>query len=582
MRAMTADVVVVGGGATGVGVARDAAMRGLSVVLLERADLAQGTSGRFHGLLHSGGRYVVSDPGSARECAEENAIVSRIHADAVERTGGMFVVTPEDDLEFSDRFLIGAQETGVACEELSLSEALRLEPRLNPGIKRAFAVNDAAVDGWQMVWGAARSARAHGAEILTYHEVTDLVVEGEGEDRRVVAVRAHGLKTGEDLTISCAMVVNAAGPWGGRLAAMAGSEAVEIVAGAGIMIAVNHRLVNHVINRCVYPADGDILVPDHTVSIIGTTDSRIPDPDHIPIPREEVAQMLDAGEVLIPGFRQTRLVHAWAGARPLVRDKRVSGTDTRHMSRGMTVLRHSEAEGLAGLITVAGGKLTTYRLMAKNTVDAVCAELGVERPCTTDTESVPGSESGHNYRITHRLAAREQDRLEDQIICECELVTRKMLTDLMDEQPDASFDDLRRQLRIGMGPCQGGFCAARVAGVHVCQGRTDAAEATELLRTFLRHRWIGLWSILHGEQVREAALDFWMLQGTLDVEDLPAAAAPAAAATPIENAEDGEQRPDELAEALAALAAAPRLDAEAAALAGATRATAAAKQEVRA
>lgn len=582
MRAMTADVVVVGGGATGVGVARDAAMRGMSVVLLERADLAQGTSGRFHGLLHSGGRYVVSDPGSARECAEENAIISRIHADAIECTGGMFVVTPEDDLDFSDQFLIGAQQTGVACEELSLSEALRLEPRLNPGIKRAFAVNDGAVDGWQMVWGAARSAQAYGAEILTYHEVTDLVVEGEGEDRRVVAVRAHGLKTGEDLTISCAMVVNAAGPWGGRLAAMAGSEAVEIVAGAGIMVAVNHRLVNHVINRCVHPADGDIIVPDHTVSIIGTTDRRVPDPDHLLIPREEVAQMLDAGEVLIPGFRQTRTVHAWAGARPLVRDKRVAGTDTRHMSRGMTVLRHGEAEGLAGLITVAGGKLTTYRLMAKNTVDAVCEELGVDRPCTTDTEAVPGSEHGRNYHVTHRLAAREQDRLENQTICECELVTRKMLTDLMDTQPNASFDDLRRQLRIGMGPCQGGFCAARVAGVHVCERRTDAADATELLRTFLRHRWIGLWSILHGEQVREAALDFWMLQGTLDVEDLPAAAPPAAVATPIADAEDGEQQPEELAEAMAALAAAPRLDAAAAALAGAARAATEHKQEARA
>ncbi|MDU0349109.1 anaerobic glycerol-3-phosphate dehydrogenase subunit GlpA [Actinomyces sp. MRS3W] len=560
MRTMTADVVVVGGGATGVGVARDAAMRGMRVVLLERADLAQGTSGRFHGLLHSGGRYVVSDPGSARECAEENGIIARIHADAVELTGGMFVVGPEDDLEFSDRFLVGAREAGVACEELSLSEALRQEPRLNPGIKRAFAVGDGAIDGWQMVWGAARSAREYGATILTYHEVTDLVVEGEGPDRRVVAVRAHGLKTGEDLTVSCAMVVNAAGPWGGKLAAMAGSEAVEIVAGAGIMVAVNHRIVNHVINRCVRPSDGDIIVPDHTVSIIGTTDRRVPDPDHLAIPREEVAQMLDAGEALIPGFRQTRPLHAWVGARPLVRDKRVAGTDTRHMSRGMTVLRHSEAEGLAGLVTVAGGKLTTYRLMAKNTVDAICEELGINRPCTTAAEAVPGSESGRNYRITHRLAAREKDRLENQTICECELVTRKMLTELMDEQPDASFDDLRRQLRIGMGPCQGGFCAARVAGVHVCRGRVDAAGATELLRTFLRHRWIGLWSIIHGEQIRETALDFWMLQGTLDIEDLPTTARPAAAATPIEGAEDGEQLPEELAAALAALDAPPGFD----------------------
>ena len=104
MRTMDADVVVIGGGATGAGVVRDVAMRGYRAVLLDKADLGQGTTGRYHGLLHSGGRYVVSDPGSATECAEENEIVTRIHADAVEKTGGLFVVTPEDDLEFSDQW----------------------------------------------------------------------------------------------------------------------------------------------------------------------------------------------------------------------------------------------------------------------------------------------------------------------------------------------------------------------------------------------------------------------------------------------------------------------------------------------
>ncbi|MBS5255343.1 MAG: FAD-dependent oxidoreductase, partial [Cutibacterium granulosum] len=88
MRTMEADVVVIGGGATGAGVVRDVAMRGYSAILLDRADLGQGTTGRYHGLLHSGGRYVVSDQQSATECAEENAIVTRINADAVESTGG--------------------------------------------------------------------------------------------------------------------------------------------------------------------------------------------------------------------------------------------------------------------------------------------------------------------------------------------------------------------------------------------------------------------------------------------------------------------------------------------------------------
>lgn len=570
-RSMSADVVVVGGGATGVGIARDAAMRGLSVILLERADLAQGTSGRFHGLLHSGGRYVVSDPQSATECAQENAIVSRIHASAVEKVGGLFVVTPDDDLAFSEQFIAGARATGVSAEEISLTEALRLEPRVNPGIKRAFRVHDGAVDGWQMVWGAARSAQEYGATVLTYHEVTAVLTEEiSGDDavapaaaaaspspsRRVVGVRARGVKTGQEITISCRMLMNAAGPWGGRIAQMAGSRAVRIAAGRGVMIAMNHRLVNHVVNRCVYPADGDIIVPDHTVSIIGTTDRRAEDPDHLAIPRQEVAQMLDAGDVLIPGLRQARAVHAWAGARPLVLDTSVSADDTRHMSRGMTVISHTRAEGIAGMITVAGGKLTTYRLMAQHAVDAMCEEMGVTTPCRTAQEEVPGSKGEPTYHITHRLAEREANRLTDPTVCECELVGRQAIVDLMKEQPDASFDDLRRQLRVAMGPCQGGFCAPRVAGLHACHGYS-AADASEALKTFLRHRWIGLWTILHGEQVRETALDFWMLQGTLDIEDLPDAPAPAAIATALDGVESGVASPEDLAAATGALTAAP-------------------------
>ncbi|PID50873.1 MAG: anaerobic glycerol-3-phosphate dehydrogenase subunit A, partial [Propionibacteriales bacterium] len=360
MRRIDTDVVVIGGGATGAGVVRDVAMRGFRAVLVDRADLAQGTTGRYHGLLHSGGRYVVSDPRSATECAEENEIVTRIHADAVETTGGFFVSTPGDDPEFPDRFFAGAVAAKVPVEEVPVGMALKAEPRVNPGITRAFAVRDGSVDGWQMVWGAANSAKAYGAQILTYHEVTKI----EHENETVRAVIATDRKTGEQVQIECTFVMNCAGAWAGHIAEMAGCHDVQVVPGRGIMIAMNHRLVNSVINRCVYPTDGDILVPVHTVSIIGTTDVKAEDPDNLNIPAAEVQQMLDSGEALVPGFRQSRALHAWAGARPLVKDTRVGAADTRHMSRGMSILDHSERDGVKGLLTISGGKLTTYRLMA--------------------------------------------------------------------------------------------------------------------------------------------------------------------------------------------------------------------------
>lgn len=520
VRTIQTDVVVIGGGSTGAGVVRDAAMRGYRTVLVDRADLGQGTTGRFHGLLHSGGRYVVSDPESATECAQENAILRRIQAGAVEDTGGMFVTTPVDSEEFADGYVAACRAAKVPVEEISVAEALRREPRLNPGTKRAFAVQDGTVDGWQLVWGAVRSAEAYGAKILTYHRVT-AIEHGDGQVRAVVA---HDERAGEDVRIECSFVLNCGGPWAGKIAAMAECHGVDVVPGAGIMIAMNHRLTQSVLNRCIYPADGDILVPVHPVCIIGTTDQKTDDPDHLPIPREQVQQMFDSGEHMIPGFRHARALHAWAGARPLVRDSRVSASDTRHMARGMHVVDHEERDGVKGLLTIAGGKLTTYRLMAERIVDQMCEQMGEQRECHTADEPVPGSEDHHLYTLGHRLHDVETETKApggQQIICECELVTRSMLEKVMDGLGEFTLDDVRRQVRLGMGPCQGGFCASRATGIAHERGDIDEARATGLLRLFMKNRWIGLWPILFGEQVRQCALDNWIYEGTLDLEHLP-------------------------------------------------------------
>lgn len=524
MKTIDADVVVIGGGSTGAGVVRDAAMRGFKAVLVERADLGQGTTGRFHGLLHSGGRYVVSDPESATECAEENEILKRIQADAVEDTGGLFVTTSVDPETFADGFVAASTKARVPVEEISLKEAFKREPLLDPGLKRAFAVQDGTIDGWKLVWGAARSAEQYGATILTYHAVTKI----DSKDGQVTAVHCLDRRTGENVMIGCNFVLSCAGPWGGEIAAMAGCHDVEVVPGAGIMIAMNHRLTQSVLNRCIHPSDGDIIVPAHPVCIIGTTDVKAGHPDELPIPRDQVQQMLDAGEVMIPGFRNYRAIHSWAGARPLVKDSRVSAEDTRHMARGMSIIDHSARDGVKGLLTIAGGKLTTYRLMAERIVDAMCEQLGEERECHTADEAVPGSENHKLYTLDRRLQQVETETKSptgQQIICECELVTKNKLIETMNSLDDFNLDDVRRQVRLGMGPCQGGFCSSRAAGIAHQIGKTDAAHASELLKNFLRNRWIGLWPILYGDQVRQIAMDSWIFLGTLDLEHVPAAEA---------------------------------------------------------
>ena len=517
MITLTTDVLVIGGGATGAGLAWDAALRGLGVILVERHDLAQGTSGRFHGLLHSGARYAVKDPLAARECIAENRILRRVAADAIEPTGGLFVTTPFDDPAYADRFAAGCRQSGVDCEEVAVSVALREEPRLNPKITRAFRVPDASIDVWKTVWALARGAELRGARILTYHEVT--AIERDGDT--VTGARVRDLRAGEDLTIEARVTVNASGAWAGRIAALAGIEGVHVLPGRGIMIAMNHRLVNTVINRCQLPGDGDIIVPIRTVCVIGTTDTHTADPDDQTVPALEVEAMLDAGEQLVPGFRQARALRAWSGVRPLFDDAQSAATETRDITRAHALLDHGERDGVGGLLTITGGKLTTFRLMAQETVDAVCSALRSDRLCTTASEPLPGSEGARSYRLGERLARKEQSLHEAQVICECELVTREQLERAIAHTGSVDLDDIRRQLRLGMGPCQGGFCIYRAAGivhqlrdVHV--ERVDAA-----MRAFLQERWKGVWPVLYGDQLRQMRLDEWIFHGILDLDHLP-------------------------------------------------------------
>jgi glycerol-3-phosphate dehydrogenase len=515
---LSTEVLVIGGGATGVGVAWDAALRGLDVVLVERGDLATGTTGRFHGLLHSGGRYAVKDPDAADECARENTIVRRVAADCVEDTGGFFVTTPFDDPAYADRFAQGCRDTGVPCQEIEPAQALREEPRVNPGISRAFRVPDASIDVWKLVWALSRGAQERGARVLPYHEA--VAVHREGDE--VHGARVRNARTGDELDVEARITVSAAGAWGGRIAEMAGIEGVHVVPGRGIMIAMNHRLVNTVINRCQMPTDGDILVPIRTVSVIGTTDVNTDDPDDHTVVQDEVSAMLDDGERLVPGFKEARALRVWTGARPLFEDRKGNGdSSSRDVTRAHALLDHRDRDGVSGFVTITGGKLTTYRLMAQDTVDAVCRQLGNPRPCTTSTEVLPGSESGEHMRVHERLDRRERHLQDEQLICECELVTRGTLEDAIRRRGTTDLDDLRRLLRLGMGPCQGGFCIYRATGVlHGLDG-IDTAEANAALLGYVRERWKGVWPVLYGDQLREARLDEWLLQGVLDIGHLP-------------------------------------------------------------
>jgi glycerol-3-phosphate dehydrogenase len=378
-------VVVIGGGVTGTAVLRDLAMRGFHAMLFERGNLSEGTTGNFHGLLHSGGRYAVKDKPAAKECIEENRILRRIAPQAIEDTGGFFVVLDDVDEAYVPTFLAGCAQVGIPTEILSGAEALREEPRLAPHIRQAVSVPDGSVDGWDLCAGSVAAAKEYGARVFLFTPVTAILCQGD----RVVGVKAVDQTSGDEYTVRADYVINATGPWTHKVAHLAQIE-VPMVLSEGAMIVLDSRPVKRAINRCRKPADGDIIVPVGTTIVLGTTSVEVEDPDSFAIQEWEIDKILDECIQMVPMIENMGIQRTYGGVRPLYQPPEVGEEEEgREVSRAHYVLDHEELDGVGGFATITGGKLTTCRLMAQDVVDLVCAKMGVDAPCRTHLEPLP-------------------------------------------------------------------------------------------------------------------------------------------------------------------------------------------------
>ena len=520
------DVIVIGGGATGAGTARDCAKRGLKTLLLERFDFTNGATGRNHGLLHSGARYAVTDGESARECIEENMLLRKIASHCVEETDGLFITLPDDDLAYQAKFVESCTAAGIRAEIIDPKEAKILEPAVNPSLIGAVRVPDGAVDPFRLTMANALDAQLHGADLLTYHEVTSLIIE----NGTVVGVEALNHKTKETCKFYAYVTINAAGIWGHNVAEKAG-VLVKMFPAKGALLVYGHRVNNMVINRCRKPADADILVPGDTICVIGTTSTRVPfeEVDDMRVTREEVDVLMREGEMLAPSLATTRILRAYAGVRPLVAaDNDPSG---RSISRGIVCLDHEKRDGLAGFITITGGKLMTYRLMAEWATDMACKKLGNNAECRTAIDCLPGStgntETEYDGMTAHKAAQYRhgtfaekistKDKYDDSLVCECEGVTVGEINYAIDNLHVKKLVNLRRRTRVGMGTCQGGLCACRAAGL-MTKAHNCADKAKADMADFIQERWKGMNPIAWGDTMNEAQFMSWIYEGVCGLE----------------------------------------------------------------
>ena len=505
------DVIVVGGGVTGAGTARDLALRGLSVLLLEKDDWGGGTSGASSWLIHGGPRYLTFDWQTTRlSCIDAGHIV-RIAGHMVHRCVFLLPVLP------GDRYGLERMETAMEVydrfQPLKLSnphsrltprEALRLEPGLSSRIRGALTMEEWGVDPHRLVWANVLDATRHGAQAHNHSQVVGLVRDGQ----RVIGVRYR--QCGRVLEARARLVVNAAGPWVPEIAGMAGAR-VQLRPAKGIHIVYDRRLSNFAISAEAIDGRELLLVPHGPITILGTTDDdyygNLDTGEVLP---DEVQYLLQGMERSFPTIREYRPVRATVGVRPTLFAWRRYEDD---LSRRHEVIDHEDRDGPAGLVTIAGGKLSMYRLMAEQTADRVCHRLGVEATSRTATSPLPGAETEaplpRDLARAHGLSALAAARMLERhgcgapdllagggagarrIVCRCEALTEGELANAARREQVQTLADAFRRVGLGAGPCAGAACLERAAEIVGRELGWSSGQRRQAVRDHLQLAWRG-------------------------------------------------------------------------------------------
>ena len=499
-------VLIIGGGATGTGIARDLALRGVDCILVERRDINSGASGANHGLLHSGARYVRNDPLAARECREEGNLLKKLAPQCIENTGGLFVAVEGDDENYVADFPHLCAKCGIPVRNLDVREAREIEPVLSEKLIAAYLVEDASVDPFRLSLENIGQAMDLGCSLM----LNSTLVGFTKKRNRIQLAHFRNGKTGEKITVAARQVINATGAWAAEVAALAGAQ-IDILYSKGSLLITDERLAYRVLNRLRLSSDADILVPGGTVSILGTTSIRLDSLKDIRPTIPEIDHLIGTAAAMVPALNSTRYIRAYAGVRPLVGSESLE--DGRALSRGFALLDHTR-EGVENLTSIVGGKLTTYRKMAEQTSDLVCRRLGVTRPCMTRTHPLPPRSdckwtmAGLTPRFW--LNAGNSD---DLLLCECEMVPKSVVNSIIDTMRYQKFtpdlNAIGRRSRIGKGTCQGAFCGIRISAYMYDRGELNSTLGLDDLKTFLRSRWTGmrpmLWDTsLIQEELQEA------------------------------------------------------------------------------
>lgn len=384
------DVLILGGGVTGAGILRDCALRGLRACLVEKGELARGTTSNSSHLIHGGLRYLLYDRFETHLTCWDSGHILRTAGLLLTRLPILWPVyrdhrhgleTVETLLQAYDRF--SAMKGGRPHLRLSPEQVLAIFPTLKPdGLQGALSFDEWWTDPRALVSANVESARRHKAEAILQSEAVALLREGS----RVTGARIRHQGSGREEEVAARLVVNATGPWADRTAALADCRvALRLRQGTHLV----YDKLPYKAGLLVEAADREryvFLLPFGTMTLVGPTDVPCPTaPDALTPQDEEIAYLLASMRRYFPDFpeRYDRLL---CGARPIL----AQAADERLLSRDYELFDHERREAIAGFITIAGGKLSSYRKMAEDVTDLLCRKLGKTAACRTHQETLWG------------------------------------------------------------------------------------------------------------------------------------------------------------------------------------------------
>lgn len=540
------DVAVIGGGVNGTGVARDLALRGATVALFERNDLAFGASGNSSGMIHGGVRYLLSSPSVTESSCRDSGYIQRIAPHLLFRMPFLMPVrkAPQARLMFEliDAYFRAYDDyqplkRGEPHCRLDASDLARLEPGIVGSLVGGISFDEWGIDGARLCVLNALDAIEHGGRVHVHTDVDSIARAPDGEGPRYV-VSARDRFTGARVRVRAHVVVNATGAWSPITASLGGlpQTRVRIRPGKGIHVVLDRRIGNYGVISEAIDRRQIFVYPWQNVSIVGTTDDDYyGDLDDVRATSEEVRYLVQGVASVFPSVREARAIGTYAGVRPTIY---AYGPNEDALSREHAIVDHAP-DGAPGVYSMIGGKLASYRIFAQELSDLVAGrELQISVPCSTHTRCLPGGEhvpdalelaakhaltpvaarrlvfrhGSRALRVLERVARRPVER---EVTCPCEPVIEAEVRHVVREEMARTVDDVARRTRLGLGACGGMRCAARCGQILAHELDLVPAEGRRMAREFLerqaRTRVVGLGP----EQARQEALTLAHVRASL-------------------------------------------------------------------